>query len=337
MPSVDVVIPSYQYGRYLRACVESVLNQGIQDLRVLIIDNASTDNSVEVARELVAEDRRVDLIARSQNLGRYASYNEGIDWASSDYFLMLCADDLLMPGVLSSAVTTMERNPDVVFAIGEDLRILQEEAPSPVDHSPIADSEWTISNGRQFIEQCCSRPRVSVAPIMRTPAQKAAGHHRANLPFNDDVELLLRLACLGDVAETKSSLAIQRLHAHNHSRSFWERPERQYIANEAMFQSFFSNEGASIPEAQRLHKRAVRHVSAQAYWSAVARFCRGETGNSLALMRFALAHYPAMAIIPPMDHLFRVDGSFGRAVTALSRSVYRSPNVRQSSADGSRT
>ena len=337
MPSVDVVVPSYQYGRYLRACVESVLNQGIQDLRVLIIDNASTDDSVEVARELVAEDRRVELIARPQNLGRYASYNEGIDWASSDYFFMLCADDLLMPGVLASAVSTLERNSDVVFAIGEDLRILQEEAPSPVDHLPIADVQWTISKGRQFIEQCCSRPRASVAPIMRTSAQKAVGYHRANLPFNDDVELLLRLACLGDVAETKSSLAIQRLHAHNHSRSFWESPERQYIANEEMFQSFFSCEGASIPDAQRLHKRAVRHVSAQAYWSALARFCRGETRNSLALMRFALAHNPAMAIIPPMDHLLRVDDSFGRAVTALSRSVYRNPGARQSSADGSRT
>jgi glycosyltransferase involved in cell wall biosynthesis len=201
MPSVDVVIPSYQYGRYLRACVESVLNQGIQDLRVLIIDNASTDNSVEVARELVAEDPRVDLIARTRNLGRYTSYNEGIDWASSDYFLMLCADDLLMPGILSSALTTMERNPDVVFAIGEDLRILQDEATLPVHYPPIADVQWTISKGRQFIELCCARPRASVAPIMRTSAQKAAGYHRANLPFNDDVELLLRLACLGNVAE----------------------------------------------------------------------------------------------------------------------------------------
>jgi glycosyltransferase involved in cell wall biosynthesis len=303
--------------------VESVLNQGIQDLRVLIIDNASTDNSVEVARELMAEDRRVDLIARPQNLGRYASFNEGIDWASSDYFVMLCADDLLMPGVLSSAVTAMERNPDVVFAIGEDLRILEDGSPCPVVHSPIADLQWTISKGRKFIEQCCSRPRASVAPIMRTSAQKAAGYHRADLPFNDDVELLLRLACLGNIAETKSSLAIQRLHAHNHSKSFWDRPERQYIANEAMFQSFFANEGASIPDAQRLHKRAIRRVSAQAYWSAVARFCRGESSTSFALMRFALAHFPAMAILPPLDHLLQAEGSFDRAVAALSKTIFR--------------
>ena len=46
MATVDVAIPCYQYGRFLRACVGSVLNQGIDDVRILIIDNASTDNSV---------------------------------------------------------------------------------------------------------------------------------------------------------------------------------------------------------------------------------------------------------------------------------------------------
>lgn len=223
MPSVDVIIPSYQYGRYLRSCVESVLNQGIDDLRILIIDNASTDDSVEVGRELVAQDSRIELNARPKNLGRYASYNEGIDWASADYFLMLCADDLLMPGAVSSAVSVMERNPDVVFAIGEDLRIEEGETPPPADHS-IADLQWTVMPGRRFIESGCFRPRASVSPIMRTSAQKAAGYHRADLPFNDDVELLLRLACLGDVADTRSSLAIQRLHSENQSKAFWDKP-----------------------------------------------------------------------------------------------------------------
>jgi glycosyltransferase involved in cell wall biosynthesis len=66
--SVDVVVPSYQYGRYLRDCVRSVLTQDVSDLRVLIIDNASTDDSVEVARRLAAEDDRVEVVARPRNL-----------------------------------------------------------------------------------------------------------------------------------------------------------------------------------------------------------------------------------------------------------------------------
>lgn len=56
MASVDVIIPNYEYGRFLRDCVTSVLRQNIEALRVLIIDNASTDDSVEVARALARED-----------------------------------------------------------------------------------------------------------------------------------------------------------------------------------------------------------------------------------------------------------------------------------------
>ena len=97
MSSVDIAIPCYQYGRYLRDCVASVLSQDIDDLRILIIDNASTDNSVAIARQLAAEDARVSLLARSQNLGPHASFNAGVDWAAARYFMVLCADDLLAP------------------------------------------------------------------------------------------------------------------------------------------------------------------------------------------------------------------------------------------------
>src|SRR4051794_15273165 len=98
MPMIDVVIPNYCYGRYLPACVESVVSQGIDDIRILIVDNASTDDSVEVARALAARDARITVVARERNLGHHASYNEGVDWAEADYFLLLCADDLLVKG-----------------------------------------------------------------------------------------------------------------------------------------------------------------------------------------------------------------------------------------------
>jgi glycosyltransferase involved in cell wall biosynthesis len=56
MGSIDVVIPCFQYGRFLRDSVGSVLSQDVDALRVLIIDNASTDDSLDVARRLAAED-----------------------------------------------------------------------------------------------------------------------------------------------------------------------------------------------------------------------------------------------------------------------------------------
>src|SRR5688572_10559486 len=100
MPSVDIAVPCFQHGRFLRDCVESALNQGVEQIRVVVIDNASTDDSVAIARQLGREDSRVELIAHPKNLGPHASFNEGVDWATADYFMVLCADDLLTPGCL---------------------------------------------------------------------------------------------------------------------------------------------------------------------------------------------------------------------------------------------
>src|SRR5690348_7689033 len=102
--SIDVAIPNYNYGRYLRECIDSALMQDVENLRVLVIDNASTDESRDIAREIARADPRVEIRLREQNLGPHASFNEAIDWAASDYFTILCSDDCLAPGALRSAM-----------------------------------------------------------------------------------------------------------------------------------------------------------------------------------------------------------------------------------------
>jgi glycosyltransferase involved in cell wall biosynthesis len=102
MPIVDVLVPNYQYGRYLRECISSILDHGVSDLRILIIDNASTDDSVDIARQLAAKDSRIEVRARRQNLGFQASVNEGIDWATSEYFMVVCSQPARFLGRLRS-------------------------------------------------------------------------------------------------------------------------------------------------------------------------------------------------------------------------------------------
>lgn len=129
-PSVDVVIPNYNYARYLRVCAESVLSQDMEKLRLLIIDNASTDNSVAVAREIAAADPRVELLLRPVNKGPHASFNDGIDWAGADYFVLLFADDVLTPGALQRAVSLMQHDRTIAFTYGRDIAIAG-DAPMP--------------------------------------------------------------------------------------------------------------------------------------------------------------------------------------------------------------
>ena len=127
MSSVSVVIPCYNYGRYLPEAVGSALsNQPGVDVRVLIIDDASPDDSAQVAKEIAAADPRVELRVHTDNQGGIATYNEGIiDWADGDYTVLLSADDQLTPGALTRATEFMDAHPSVGFVYGHPLHFVQ--------------------------------------------------------------------------------------------------------------------------------------------------------------------------------------------------------------------
>src|ERR1700687_2697309 len=78
--SIGIVVPCYNYGRYLQDCVASVLCQRGVDVRVLIIDDASTDNSASVAAAVAATDPRVEFRRHVVNQGHIQTYNEGLQW-----------------------------------------------------------------------------------------------------------------------------------------------------------------------------------------------------------------------------------------------------------------
>ena len=221
MASVDIAVPCYQYGRFLRDCVGSVLNQGIVDVRVLVIDNASTDNTMRVARDLAIEDARVEVVAHRTNLGHHASFNEGIDWAAADYFMVLCADDLLAPGSLARAISVMEQNPDVHLTYGRALFASTNEAIATIDQNG-TDGTWQVFAGSELLERFCRTGRCHVpgaTALVRTSAQKQVGYYRPELSHTDDFEMWMRFARIGKVAETDAVQGILRLHAANRRSS----------------------------------------------------------------------------------------------------------------------
>ena len=90
-PTVDVVIPCYKYGRYLRRCVESVVQQRDASVRILILDDASPDDSAEVGEALADEYSQVEFRRHVINAGHIATYNEGlIGWSTANYNWCYC-------------------------------------------------------------------------------------------------------------------------------------------------------------------------------------------------------------------------------------------------------
>jgi GT2 family glycosyltransferase len=325
MGSVDVAIPCYQYGRYIRSCVTSVLSQDIKDLRILIIDNASTDNSVEMAQQLATEDSRVELVAHAKNLGANASYNEGIDWAIADYFLLLDADDLLPPGALGRAVAVLDERPDIAFTFGKQILAGSEVEPK-ASHFGDHSNTWQVCSGLAFIRHLCrtgANPVGASTVLRRTSIQKQAGYYRPELPYTDDMELWLRLACLGNVAKTSAAQAIRRKHPKQHSSHYESIFIRDFHERDKAFKSFFANEGRQLPRASELEEQASRSLGDHAYWSAVSHIVRGQVDLGAELFRYASDRRGGLAPLPPIAWLFRTERASDRAKELLAAYIRR--------------
>lgn len=293
MPKVDIVVPCYNYGRFLTACVRSVLDQSVRDLRVLIIDDASTDDSLALANDLARDDGRVSVVTHSQNRGHIATYNEGIAWASGDYFLLLSADDLLVPGALERATRIMDENPGVVLTHGNCIT-WHDDQPFPA-LEPKPDYTW---KRHDLLQEICKTAVNSVptpTAIGRTKIQQLIGGYRPSLPHAGDLEMWLRYAAHGSIAQISAVQAIYRKHTTAMSNSYYRRMLSDYQQCQQAFDSFFEEYGDDLPDSAGLRSAARRALAKRTFRSGLGQFRRGQVLEGLQLVRAAAAiGYPSV-------------------------------------------
>ncbi len=299
MPTVDVLIPVYNAAAYLAQAVASVLDQDVDGVRIVLIDNASTDGSVELGAAMAAADPRIELVRHPENLGAQASFNEAIDLARGDYMMILCADDFLTPGALGLAVAALETSPRATFAIGADL--VQIEGQRPLQPEPPAG--WRVVPGRDFIEEACRSTGTSLAlgaVLARTSVQKRIGHYRPEIPYTDDLDMALRMAFEGDVVTFDAALGIRREHAAQQSATRFSNEVARLEQRFAAFDGFFSREGGALPDARRLRALARRRLAVIAYRDAVKRMLRGSARTAAAMAAYAFKLSPSALLSVPV-------------------------------------
>lgn len=304
MTSIDVGIPCYNYGRFLREAAMSVLSQDVPNLRLLIIDNASTDDSQQIAKEIAAEDSRVTLILNEHNRGYVNSVNRSFDWARGDYFVLFDADDVLVPGSLALGSAFLDQNPDVAFLYGVEGRM----ADGFVDpaRADATTTRWNVVTGEDFIRRTCrdSFCDIGYAAVMRrTSAQKKAGHFRPGM-LTSDFEMYLRLATAGNVASTNRLLGVRRMHADQMCGAHIKDRVADFGDHEAAFASFFEHEGKALDDAERLHAVSQRKMGDYAYWYAMSQRLRGAP-HARAAFHFAAERRTAPSWAPPLTFLFK--------------------------------
>jgi glycosyltransferase involved in cell wall biosynthesis len=276
MTSVSVVIPCYKYGHFLEEAVTSVLDdQAGVDVRVLIIDDASPDDSAEVAAKIAARDPRVELIVHEINRGNIATFNEGLlEWADGDYCLLMSADDRATPGALRRARDLLDAHPGVGFVYGRSLWVMN-GAPLPTARTRVRG--WSVWPGQRWLEhrfRQADNPITSPEIVVRTSLQKRVGGYDPQLPRAADMEMYLRLAANADVGFIRGvDQAYYRLHQQNMSKAV--SPLMQLRQRRSVFEVVLDRYGERLPETKRLSEIAHRQLGRQALWRAGLVYDRG--------------------------------------------------------------
>lgn len=130
-PLVSVLIPNYNYSQYVEECVQSVLNQTYKNLEIVILDNASTDKSVELCRKF--KDGRVRLCQNQVNVVSTSYRILAEQLMTGKYGILLCSDDSFEPEFIEKAVKIMEEHPNVSYVHGDRWWISPEGKKMPLD------------------------------------------------------------------------------------------------------------------------------------------------------------------------------------------------------------
>lgn len=289
--SVDVVVPCFRYGHFLRECVESVLTQSGPELRVLVIDDASPDNTAEVAQELVGSDPRVNYRRHTSNQGLIATANEGIAWVRADYMLLLSADDYLLPGALKRSADLMDDHPSVAFTFGGAVVLNQRGERSR--HKTGVGSRTHVLSGLDFIALSGARNIVlSPTVVVRTSLQKRVGGYLADLPYASDMEMWLRLAAHGHVGVIAADQAVYRSHSANMSSELSR--EQDLLQRKAAIEHFLNGCAARLTNADDLRAWLIHMLALEAIGCASAAFNEGAMESSARLSKLAVSIDPSV-------------------------------------------
>ncbi len=235
-PTVSVIIPVYNGERYVADAIGSILSQSFKDFELILIDDASTDGSLEVLRS--HDDPRIRIVRNDVNLGLARTHNRGLDLARGRYLAMLDHDDWSEPERLAKQVAFLDRHEDHVL-VGSWAAIMdaQGRIRRRQKRYPLCAEE--IQAGLLF--GCCVfHPSITA----RTDVMQAY-RYRDHYAICDDFDLFVRLARSHKLANLPSVLVRHRRHE---SRTSERNAHLKQGENVAIFRDQLAELGVSLTE-----------------------------------------------------------------------------------------
>lgn len=213
IPKVSVMIPTYNYARFLDDAIQSVLDQTFTDFELVIVDNRSSDHTAEVVQKYLS-DPRVSFVVNERNLGLAGNWNRCLELARGEYIKFLCADDKFQPLILERFVQVLDAHPDVsIVSAYNEMFGLQ-------SYCRLAPFKGKVS-GTVVVESL-----LGITNMLRNPSVvmfrkkniEQVGRFNPNVLKYTDREFYLRLLTVGNCYIVPENLCLVRMHEQTTSK-----------------------------------------------------------------------------------------------------------------------
>ena len=269
-PKVSVCIPTYNRANYVGEAIKSVLNQTLKDLELIIVDDASTDNSIEVIEKF--KDPRIKFYKNEKNLGMVGNWNKAVSLASGKYITILHSDDKYLPQFLAAESKLLDRDPEIGY-IFSACRIIDENGNLHWVHKwqekkhfglfiLAKDRKTSILDGHEVLKEHVYDNFVRFPTVMiRRECYDKVGMYTNKFRFGPDWNMWMRIELHPyKVAYLEEAYAEYRKHAGTDTTFLVSRGETTIddykvitdILKEASQKNIFS---------QKEEKRAVTHIT----------------------------------------------------------------------------
>ncbi|MDG4764271.1 glycosyltransferase family 2 protein [Solwaraspora sp. WMMD406] len=325
---VSVIIPCYNYGRFLPESVGSVFAQSGIDPEVIVVDDCSTDDTRQVLARLGRDEHRLVVVHNETNHGPCVAFNDGLAVATGEFIVRLDADDLLTPGSLARAVRLFDHFPQVGLVYGHPVHF----------HGPVPQTSrsevtgWTVWSGADWIAHRCRLGVNCVTTpeaVVRASVYQEIGPWDSRMRYACDMEIWMRAAAVSDVGHVDGTdQALHREHPASVSVTDAAGRRTDLIERRTAFEVLFEGPGGKLPDAARLHDDARRALAVEALESACHAYDRRLTDREPVewYVEFALETYPQARRLPQwrgLQRRQRVGARLAPLVPGFAASVVR--------------
>lgn len=238
MSQISVIIPTYNRAKYLPRAIESVLGQTHTDLELIIVDDASTDETQAYINSLA--DNRIRVILHSKNLGVSSARNTGIKAAKNNWIAFLDSDDEWLPHKLKTQLEFIKNNPGIKAIHSNEQWVYNgDKKAQPKKYKRY--SGWIFD---KCISICCVGPSTS---LVHKDVFEDVGLFNEAFPVCEDYDLWLRVSHKYELGLTEDILVNKygghedQLSITHHELDYWRvKALEPFIFDEGVFGRFSS-------------------------------------------------------------------------------------------------